>query len=103
SITRCPAASTLFPYTTLFRSGLRARRGGRNSLGPERASVDEGLGRVRPEGQASAPGPGGAGERDLPSPGRRCGHRHRELALLFADRKSTRLNSSHVSISYAVF
>src|SRR5215208_7920514 len=56
---RRPPRSTLFPYTTLFRSRWRPRRprrtpGGRTGLGPR-------------------------------------------------DRKSTRLNSSHVAISYAVF
>src|SRR5215208_1069019 len=61
---RRPPRSTLFPYTTLFRSPRRARRSG-----PAR--------RGRP--------PPGA-------PRRRQG-----------DRKSTRLNSSHVAISYAVF
>src|SRR6266853_1285472 len=58
---RRPPRSTLFPYTTLFRSGpLRHGRGG----GPRRGEP---------------PGRGGP------------------------DRKSTRLNSSHSQISYAVF
>src|SRR6476646_5993653 len=57
---RRPPRSTLFPYTTLFRSPSRRRRAGC--------------------------GPGRAGARD-PT----------------ADRKSTRLNSSHTVISYAVF
>src|SRR5688572_30866844 len=76
---RRPPRSTLFPYTTLFRSRL-ARPGRRR---PRR---DVRLGR---------PGSGGAGRpRDLaPRDGRpRAG-----------DRKSTRLNSSHSQISYAVF
>src|SRR5437899_5659330 len=65
---RLPPRSTLFPYTTLFRSVLDAR----DVLdgGPRRA--------------------------------RRAAHRvHERLADL--DRKSTRLNSSHLGISYAVF
>src|SRR5690348_17948990 len=68
---RRPPRSTLFPYTTLFRSDLR--------VGP----VVEGRRRrvlavvpVRPGARRQEPG---------------------------ADRKSTRLNSSHPSISYAVF
>src|SRR5256885_8668636 len=68
---RRPPRSTLFPYTTLFRSGRRA-------------------GRIRPRrlGQhARRPHGGGAA---LPRTGR-------------GDRKSTRLNSSHLVISYAVF
>src|SRR5690348_17753887 len=62
---RRPPRSTLFPYTTLFRSprGL-PHRGARADEGPD--------GQERPD-----------------RPGR--------------DRKSTRLNSSHPSISYAVF
>src|SRR5256885_13224318 len=81
---RRPPRSTLFPYTTLFRSLLlgalqavliRCGRGlRRGQLG--RAQVQQ-LGRVVPFIQ--------------------------RLALLHADRKSTRLNSSHLVISYAVF
>src|SRR3989442_11478025 len=61
---RRPPRSTLFPYTTLFRS--------RNFLGastPPSEALERGLG----------------------------------LQALEEDRKSTRLNSSHVRISYAVF
>src|SRR6266571_8408609 len=60
---RLPPRSTLFPYTTLFRS--RRPAGDRDARRPARG------------------GPG-AGQAEL-------------------DRKSTRLNSSHMSISYAVF
>src|SRR5207249_10127942 len=69
---RRPPRSTLFPYTTLFRS----RRGGKPV-----APVDRHHERVG-EGVPHA-GPDHPAER--------------------LDRKSTRLNSSHVSISYAVF
>src|SRR3712207_7280417 len=77
---RRPPRSTLFPYTTLFRSLLRARlrrprRGDR--LGQEGAG--------RPLGRRHRGAPGGP--------------RHRRGR----DRKSTRLNSSHANISYAVF
>src|SRR5437667_6492260 len=64
---RLPPRSTLFPYTTLFRSPgplLQLLRG----AGPQ-GSVDAGIGKQK--------GPG--------------------------DRKSTRLKSSHITISYAVF
>src|SRR5207249_11646748 len=67
-----PPRSTLFPYTTLFRS--------------------------HPEGVRRDPR---AGQRGSGQPqGRRVVRRHGRSA---SDRKSTRLNSSHVSISYAVF
>src|SRR5690349_25110961 len=58
---RRPPRSTLFPYTTLFRSHIC------------RVFVDD------------------------------CVRRHNEGKLDTTDRKSTRLNSSHVEISYAVF
>src|SRR2546430_8497341 len=58
---RRPPRSTLFPYTTLFRSLLGW-------------DADAGV-----------------------------GHHHRRPAVLDGDRKSTRLNSSHSQISYAVF
>src|SRR5437899_8853175 len=73
---RPPPRSTLFPYTTLFRSrafggepfelvARRRREVVRRWRGPRRQSVDD--------------------------------------WVLLADRKSTRLNSSHLGISYAVF
>src|SRR5690349_22609209 len=68
---RRPPRSTLFPYTTLFRSCGHA---------PQR--------RARPAGHACAI----EGEHNMDLGSR--------VAL---DRKSTRLNSSHVEISYAVF
>src|SRR5258705_6669429 len=71
---RRPPRSTLFPYTTLFRS---------------RAPPDVGLRRGRPAAHAA----GGVLHR-----GPRRDPRGRER-----DRKSTRLNSSHLGISYAVF
>src|SRR5256885_3628456 len=82
---RRPPRSTLFPYTTLFRS---------TSNDPEwRREVLEELARQ----------PGGLGTvQDLPPA---VVQELKELKLyeLFADRKSTRLNSSHLVISYAVF
>src|SRR2546430_5067823 len=66
---RRPPRSTLFPYTTLFRSWC------------ERASLKWGSRGKLPTVQGDAPG--------------------RETRVL--DRKSTRLNSSHSQISYAVF
>src|SRR5256885_13296243 len=75
---RRPPRSTLFPYTTLFRS---RRPGGRSR---QRHGV-----RGRHGGQAL---------RSLRRPARGGGGRERQ-----GDRKSTRLNSSHLVISYAVF
>src|SRR3989475_4738261 len=74
---RRPPRSTLFPYTTLFRS--HSRRSGR-------------AGRSGGRDRVAAPGRGGA-----PPP------RDRRSARRGEDRKSTRLNSSHSQISYAVF
>src|SRR5437899_6665651 len=77
---RPPPRSTLFPYTTLFRScedGIRVLRRGVRRL------VAAGI-RLR------------GGVRDVR---RSVSRRMREIG----DRKSTRLNSSHLGISYAVF
>src|SRR2546430_5549693 len=66
---RRPPRSTLFPYTTLFRSQRRDRA-------------------VRARARPGAPA---------------SGSRHDMISPCFVDRKSTRLNSSHSQISYAVF
>src|SRR3712207_7343089 len=72
---RRPPRSTLFPYTTLFRSAPQ-HGAGTAALDPLRSLQ------------------GGPGER-------RRGLRRDDAVL--QDRKSTRLNSSHANISYAVF
>src|SRR5689334_23804058 len=78
---RQPPRSTLFPYTTLFRS-LRQSGRDRNLV---HEIVDQ-LGNVlAPLGQW------------------RDADRDHGQAVIEVDRKSTRLNSSHSSISYAVF
>src|SRR3989442_7113426 len=80
---RRPPRSTLFPYTTLFRSRADVRRGGpRGDRGGDAARPS----RVPHRGGRG----GGTREGRAASPPR-------------SDRKSTRLNSSHVRISYAVF
>src|SRR3712207_6891495 len=83
---RRPPRSTLFPYTTLFRSGdgrggqVRAQADRLRQLGlPERLAL-------RPQVPVAA------------EPARLEGLRRAPR-----DRKSTRLNSSHANISYAVF
>src|SRR5438034_8294546 len=88
---RPPPSSTLFPYTTLFRSsgsGAAGERRGRGRRGPA-AGGEAGAARSCPGSPRGEPAgyPLGAGSRP---PGVR-------------DRKSTRLNSSHTVISYAVF
>src|SRR3712207_9004539 len=89
---RRPPRSTLFPYTTLFRSAVRARGDRRRRRGVVRAGVRGRRGRRRPERRGARP-PTAVG-----SQGRVRGAR-----LGGQDRKSTRLNSSHANISYAVF
>src|SRR5438445_13000965 len=64
---RRPPRSTLFPYTTLFRSHVGPAEGRQNDHQVDEVSMGEGLGQA------------------------------------IGDRKSTRLNSSHANISYAVF
>src|SRR3712207_6947694 len=89
---RRPPRSTLFPYTTLFRSppGARSPRSPAGCARPEPSRRYPG-GRSRRSAPCSAPPAATAAL--LPSdPSRRAG-----------DRKSTRLNSSHANISYAVF
>src|SRR2546422_8022999 len=87
---RRPPRSTLFPYTTLFRSRVDAQRGTAVPLPP----------RV---------GAGGGDRHTVHLPVRarrsaRAAHRARRWPLRGGpDRKSTRLNSSHGYISYAVF
>src|SRR5256885_8709747 len=81
---RRPPRSTLFPYTTLFRSTPEHRRGDRGLRAPD----------FREPGRQ-----GRNGYRRRP-PG---DHRDRLRREQAGDRKSTRLNSSHLVISYAVF
>src|SRR5260221_8568004 len=71
---RRPPRSTLFPYTTLFRSGVQRREVG----GVQRPDLGRGEGGDLGVGELADIGSG-------------------------QDRKSTRLNSSHTVISYAVF
>src|SRR3712207_9010396 len=78
---RRPPRSTLFPYTTLFRSDLHHQRVERRPV----ATLARQLRRQVGDVDAAVGQRGGGGVHD---PG---------------DRKSTRLNSSHANISYAVF
>src|SRR5947209_13381315 len=83
-LTRRPPRSTLFPYTTLFRSSL---------FDNLRDPLDQTVALVH----------------STPAPGHRLvGEEGRSIRVFLGkpdqlDRKSTRLNSSHANISYAVF
>src|SRR3712207_8804880 len=89
---RRPPRSTLFPYTTLFRSDLAGLRGVEEAQPVLVAAPGAGLLDLRPRALQLHGGP-----------------RHDDCAALgpvrvdALDRKSTRLNSSHANISYAVF
>src|SRR3712207_7814781 len=80
---RRPPRSTLFPYTTLFRS--KTRHGVENSPRQRRGKAGEHVQRLVGVGRDTLLQ---RGARHSPGP---------------QDRKSTRLNSSHANISYAVF
>src|SRR2546429_4947001 len=91
---RRPPRSTLFPYTTLFRSGGVAENAVKG--GAERIEVEQGL--VDVEDDDRPPGHGGTFVEHVLL-FQVLGHD----SVLSRDRKSTRLNSSHGYISYAVF
>src|SRR5258705_9170458 len=76
---RRPPRSTLFPYTTLFRSAAALGLRQRAAAGAARGSAG-----LRAAGDGAA-------------------LHARDQRAAAADRKSTRLNSSHLGISYAVF
>src|SRR3712207_7186008 len=83
---RRPPRSTLFPYTTLFRSAVQ------RGLGPEELGLHAPI--------VACPGSGRDGTLGDPRP---AGSAPRMSEFPPQDRKSTRLNSSHANISYAVF
>src|SRR3712207_8443377 len=87
---RRPPRSTLFPYTTLFRSWISQELAIQMSLSPGNAlSLGDATFRVS-----------GIIEQDASTGWRGFSFAPR---LYVGDRKSTRLNSSHANISYAVF
>src|SRR2546430_10374494 len=94
-----PPRSTLFPYTTLSRS-LAAGTAGDVVEGPwVEDRFRAGFPLIRVEGKFIR-----AADVDLRLRGRPKGKRHlRHRSVGDRDRKSTRLNSSHSQISYAVF
>src|SRR5438270_9190918 len=87
-----PPTSTLFPYTTLFRSAVRHA-----ALAADPAAERNAR---QIAGEVVAPGMIDAAQ---PVLGVTALLQADEIATMGADRKSTRLNSSHSQISYAVF
>src|SRR5688572_32617660 len=96
-----PLRSTLFPYTTLFRSHVRA--GARQEDRRGEAGGGEGRpGRFRTV-HAEPQGARQPAALRRESRFRGGGQQVAALLVVLQDRKSTRLNSSHSQISYAVF
>src|SRR3712207_8034746 len=91
---RRPPRSTLFPYTTLFRSVHQLAGPVGGGCGGDRHHRIEALGRKL---NAAECGPREKADRNPDDSPYRKLHAEQE------DRKSTRLNSSHANISYAVF
>src|SRR2546430_12509286 len=89
---RRPPRSTLFPYTTLFRSQL-------DILGPVCVDILKHAVHER----SLSPGRWGSINRFQKGAALPCGSGLNAAGASAADRKSTRLNSSHSQISYAVF
>src|SRR5690625_5677718 len=84
----------LFPYTTLFRSALRQTAA---------LSFRPVLGAVAPEGTEEQDPSDGGGEGTEDTDETSTAAADPSQQQFEGDRKSTRLNSSHVAISYAVF
>src|SRR3712207_8073504 len=83
---RRPPRSTLFPYTTLFRS---TRHSNEHAMHPAQQGCRAPFHEASPQRGTADPIPGGP--------------QFAPLHAFAQDRKSTRLNSSHANISYAVF
>src|SRR3712207_6921553 len=99
---RRPPRSTLFPYTTLFRS-----RAERRAVGERRHHAAEDAEQQRVDVEQARDEHQGQEARDDEVLDRVDAEHLERVELLAdlagADRKSTRLNSSHANISYAVF
>src|SRR3712207_8648191 len=94
---RRPPRSTLFPYTTLFRSDDVAMRSCQlpvSAVGDKTVTTIEGLSE-----KGDHPVQKAWIEHDVAQ----CGYCQAGQIMNARDRKSTRLNSSHANISYAVF
>src|SRR3712207_6915216 len=96
---RRPPRSTLFPYTTLFRSLRRLLE--REDRGADLADGGVEVGDGGEDAVRGAPGTQRRGQR---LQGQAAGEQALDhVVVQVRDRKSTRLNSSHANISYAVF
>src|SRR5690242_21256786 len=91
---RRPPRSTLFPYTTLFRSRQAGTEPVRHRRAVGAGHLVGGVGLPLADLESTAVERGGRAQRGQSGRTGRDGR---------GDRKSTRLNSSHMSISYAVF
>src|SRR5690242_20966620 len=94
---RRPPSSTLFPYTTLFRSCPFVKQNWNSGLDANGRPIRLPMA----EGAQVNPGNQGGTNWYSPSYSPRTGLFY--ITAWLEDRKSTRLNSSHMSISYAVF
>src|SRR3712207_8141925 len=101
-MTRRPPKSTLFPYTTLFRSG---RVGGLQVRAQpvEQPALVAGGAFVVAGDRAQFPAELAVRDQRLESGVPVQREQTADPGVLGVDRKSTRLNSSHANISYAVF
>src|SRR5438552_11183721 len=86
-----PPTSTLFPYTTLFRSPVAVSHCGHN-----RSVHSNGTPFRKPSSRGGSP-------KGVSSPPQFATRKMKKTTMCTVDRKSTRLNSSHQIISYAVF
>src|SRR3712207_8351480 len=99
---RRPPRSTLFPYTTLFRSHVAALA--QEAGGEALITVDRELARVVVAGPLAQARDGADLVRRAADPGFGGPRTYvRRVLVETPDRKRTRLNSSHAKISYAVF
>src|SRR3712207_9441706 len=100
---RRPPRSTLFPYTTLFRSNGQSNSPGRSEFGhshnPHNNSINGNNGNGNGNGNNSR---GSNNNSPLSNSPNALGWGTTTHGNSHTDRKSTRLNSSHANISYAV-
>src|SRR5438552_5685815 len=95
---RPPPRSTLFPYTTLFRSGVRARRAADRGVSPRHRRSGELLDQRAHQRATSE-----EHTSELQSPDHlvcRLPLEKKNVCSTYGDRQSTRLNSTHQIITY---